>query len=124
MANLKLIIVLIVSFICVAGCFEPAAQPQRPQVVTPNSVNNQPVNSIVGEWKVTSGSHGGVARFKENGMVDLESDVWSGSTEYTTKGGNVYHASYLWYSVDVLYDPLADTLKSTNQDVKFVRIKK
>jgi hypothetical protein len=130
MANLKLIILLVgVVFVMISGCFEQ----EQKEVVKPQSQINmvdggnqdqpQVSNSIMGTWQVSGKGHSGTVRFKPDGYADISSDLFSGSITYEETAKNIYKASYMWYSITVIYNPTTDTLTSSDQPVvEFKRV--
>jgi hypothetical protein len=128
-AHLKLILVIAVAFVLIAGCFEPEQKVVKPQssvnMVEGGQQQQQVVgNSILGTWSIEAKGHKGTAKFKPNGYADITSDVFSGSIHCEEISKNTYRASYLWYSMEFTYNPTTDTLTSSNQPVEFKRISK
>ena len=119
-------IAVALTFIFFAGCMGvgDAATTQTQQGTSVVVITTQPVNTIVGTWGVEDGSHKGTAIFTQDGYVNVDSDVGGISAPYVDKGNNMYSVSYLWYNVQLVYDPANDVLKSTNQPIEFKRLSK
>ena len=121
--KLYILIFVTICFILIAGCTSETQNQQTQGGNVVIQVTTQPTNNIYGTWGVTSGSHKGTATFKPDGMVAVESDVMNGEAPYT-QNGNTYSVSYLFWNAQLVYDPVADTLKATNQPLTITRLSK